>query len=70
MTEKTRLANSRGGKTGSAARRSVMTKLTSRTTAATPRAMMNGDPQPYEVPPSVQASTIALSAAASITAPR
>jgi hypothetical protein len=39
------LANSRGGSTGSAALRSTIMNTASRTTAATIRQMMNGEPQ-------------------------
>ena len=40
----TRLANSRSGMTGSAARRSTATKAATRITAATPRPMISAEP--------------------------
>ena len=44
VTVNTRLANSRGGSTGSAAPRSTTTNSTSRTIAAEPSVTINGEP--------------------------
>ena len=70
VTANTRLRNSSSGSTGSGARRSTATNATSAATAAAPRPMMNGESQAYDVPPSVVASTIAVSEVASSSVPR
>ncbi len=69
VTANTRLPNSRGGSTGSAARRSACTNATVSTIAATPSPIGTAEIHLYEVPPSVHISTSALRAAASRPAP-
>jgi hypothetical protein len=70
VTEKTRLRNSAGGSTGSAARCSTITNATSATTARTPRPTISAEAHAYVVPPSVVSSTTELSETASSTVPR
>ncbi len=70
VTTNTRLRNSSGGSTGSAARCSTAMNPISATTAAIPRPTMNAESQAYDVPPSVVISTIELSDTASSTVPR
>jgi hypothetical protein len=69
VTPNTRLANRRGARIGSAARRSTQTDSTMSTTAATERPMMKLDVQAKVLPPRLVTSTTQVMASEITSAP-